>query len=123
MSYCRWSSDDFRCDLYCYESIDGNWVTHVAANRIPDDTPRITASIDDGVVWLDQHNRQHEFLLSDDCKRMPINGPYDGETFYDGDIEGFRDRLIAMRDAGYKFPAGVLQNVDAEIAEAKNAEP
>ena len=34
MSYCRWSSDDFQCDVYVYESVAGGFVTHVAANRV-----------------------------------------------------------------------------------------
>ena len=38
MSYCRWSSDDFRCDLYIYESAAG-FVIHVAANRVEWDPP------------------------------------------------------------------------------------
>lgn len=28
MSYCRWSSDDFKSDVYVYESQAG-WITHV----------------------------------------------------------------------------------------------
>ena len=29
MAYCRWSSEDYQCDLYCYESKEG-YVTKVA---------------------------------------------------------------------------------------------
>lgn len=25
MSYCRWSTDDFKCDLYIYEDVAGGW--------------------------------------------------------------------------------------------------
>lgn len=32
MSYCRWSTDDYRCDLYVYEGGDG-WHCHVAGGR------------------------------------------------------------------------------------------
>jgi hypothetical protein len=32
MSYCRWSTDNFNCDFYCYESDEG-FVTHIAAKR------------------------------------------------------------------------------------------
>jgi hypothetical protein len=31
LSYCRWSSDNFRCELYCYQDTCGGWTTHVAA--------------------------------------------------------------------------------------------
>lgn len=34
MSYCRWSSNDFQCDLYCYEDINGGWTTHIAGSKL-----------------------------------------------------------------------------------------
>jgi hypothetical protein len=34
MSYCRWSSNDFQCDVYVYEDVAGGWTTHVACNRV-----------------------------------------------------------------------------------------
>ena len=33
MSYCRFSSDNWRCDVYVYERSGGGWATHVAGNR------------------------------------------------------------------------------------------
>ncbi len=30
MSYCRWSTDEFRCDLYIYANVNGYWTIHVA---------------------------------------------------------------------------------------------
>lgn len=33
MSYCRWSSDNWNCDVYVYESVYGGWQTHVAGRR------------------------------------------------------------------------------------------
>lgn len=33
MSYCRWSSDHFECDVYVYEDVSGGWTTHVAGRR------------------------------------------------------------------------------------------
>lgn len=29
MSYCRWSTDDGRSDVYVYHDIRGGWTTHV----------------------------------------------------------------------------------------------
>jgi len=34
VAYCRWSSANWRCDVYCYASVSGFWVTHVANNRV-----------------------------------------------------------------------------------------
>ena len=33
MSYCRWSSMNWRCDVYVYEDVSGGWTTHIAGNR------------------------------------------------------------------------------------------
>ena len=70
MSYCRWSTDDFACDLYCYESA-AEYVTHVKS----------------------------------------------GATFIDGDLAGFKARLLSLRAEGYRFPDYVLETVDGEIAD------
>lgn len=33
MSYCRWSSMNWQCDVYVYEDVSGGWTTHVAGSR------------------------------------------------------------------------------------------
>lgn len=33
MSYCRWSSMNWMCDVYVYEDVGGGWTTHVAGRR------------------------------------------------------------------------------------------
>lgn len=33
MSYCRFSSMNWRCDVYVYEDVGGGWTTHVAGRR------------------------------------------------------------------------------------------
>jgi hypothetical protein len=33
MSYCRWSSDDWQCDVYVWADVDGGWRTEVAGRR------------------------------------------------------------------------------------------
>lgn len=115
MSYCRWSSDNWKCDLYCYESVHGGYYTHVAGNRIVGDVPEIDwrASPDDIAV---AYKVQREFM--DNCKRRDIGLPHDCETFVDGDLESFKARLLMLREAGYSFSDLVLQEIDAEIAEA-----
>ena len=45
MSYCRWSSDNWKCDLYCYEDVSGGITTHVAGNRIVGDIPEAPLSL------------------------------------------------------------------------------
>jgi hypothetical protein len=39
MSYCRWSSDFFECDVYVYANVSGMWTTHVAGRRLKHRVP------------------------------------------------------------------------------------
>lgn len=119
MSYCRWSTDNYGCDLYCYASEEG-WVTNVAGNRPVGEVPTLDMSLLSGPhsnlpLFVEQHRRQHKFLTR--CEREPIGGPHDGETFIDEMLEKFRARLVFLRACGYRFPDCVLEDVDEELAD------
>lgn len=120
MSYCRFSSDNFRCDLYCYEDCRGGWTTHVAANRVVGEIPEIPMF---GTVtpeeWLAAHKAQMAFLKNAD--RVSIGLPFDGQQFNDPDLESFRDRVASLIAAGYNAPSHVLTAIDEEIAEENKA--
>ena len=124
MSYCRWSTDSFQCDLYCYEDASGGWTTHVAGNRVVGDPPREDWSLlgqgeEGGKAFFKQHEALMDWL--DTAERKPIGLPHDGESFNDGTLEAFRERLVMLRAAGYRFPDHVFESVDEEIAEAAAA--
>lgn len=118
MSYCRWSSDNYQCDLYCYESSLG-YQTHVGSYRVVGDVPVLPEW---GRLpepeWVAQMVQkcaaQHAYL--DIASRVPIGLPYDGESFSDTDLEGFLERLLDLRALGYRFPEYVLDVVREEIA-------
>lgn len=114
MSYCRWSSDNWKCDLYCYAHVDGSYTTHVAGNRIIGEPPEIDWDASPQVI-ADQHKAAHEFLQS--CDRVDIDLPHVGETFKDATLEEFKARLLSLRAIGYHFPDHVLAEIDAEIFE------
>lgn len=122
MAYCRWSSDDFRCDLYCYES--DTFTTHVAGNRIVGDipeVPRLEDTDESRTAWTIASAERSAFL--ENCDRVDIELPHVGETFYDPDLESFLERLLHLRSVGYIFPDRVLDRVRDEIAELKSASP
>lgn len=121
MSYCRWSSMDFKCDLYCYEHVDGTWTTHVAGNKVVSpifpDAPwaLLTKGGRIGMfIWRHWHNL-HMFTVRRGIRR-DIGLKYDGETFKDDSPEAFKETLLMLRAEGYKFPDYVLEAVDEEIA-------
>jgi hypothetical protein len=125
MSYCRWSSDDYRCDLYCYEDASGGWTTHVARSRYVGERPhpdwsgligRVCDPARVALFW-EQHTALSDWLAT--AERVPIGLPHAGATFNDPTPQAFRDRLIALRELGYHFPDYVLEKIDQEIAEAQ----
>jgi hypothetical protein len=116
MSYCRWSSDDFRCDVYAYES-DAGFIVHVARSRYVGDIPRVPFILDTpNDEWMKAYNAQHKFLET--AKQKNIGKEYDGETFqYDTLAELYRG-LRNIKAKGYRIPEWVFIAVIEEIDEA-----
>jgi len=105
MSYCRWSSDDFQCDVYVYESCQGGFDTHVAGQRyvfkepLP---PPVNLSQDNIQEWMARHNKVSETLDHDSM--IEIGLPHDGESFNDSTPGECADRLESLRAMGYVVP-------------------
>lgn len=124
MSYCRWSSNNWNCDVYCYEGSDG-FTTHVARNRVVGEVPPLPAfppqDADEATVhaWAEQaaaaHKRQSDFLET--CQRVAIGLPWDGHSFYDPDLTTFLERLTVLRDLGYTVPQYVFDAIEQELLE------
>lgn len=120
MSYCRWSSDDFQCDLYCYADVSGGYTTHVAGNKSVGEIPKTdwvgfmnkTISAEE---FAEQHSKQYEWL--DKCERKPLGLPCDGESFNDATAELWLKRLMELRAMGYRFPDHVIDDAKAEMEE------
>jgi len=115
MSYCRWSSDNWKCDLYCYEDVRGGYTTHIAGIRILGDIPEVpnlmSTSSDE---FVEAHKKQMAFL--DGCKREHIGLCYDNQSFNDPDLQSFLSRLLHLQEVGYNFPDYVLERVKDELA-------
>ncbi len=114
MSYCRWSSDNWKCDLYCYECADGVFVTHVASLKIEGDIPEEPNILDVPLgKWQKAHDEQMDFL--DNAKMVAIGLEYDGENFNDSNLKSFLRRLYHLKETGYNFPDRVINMVKEEI--------
>lgn len=114
MSYCRWSSDDFQCDLYVYESADG-YTTHVASHRIAFAKPlppEVPWSADNAEAFVRRHN--DVLALVRDSPHEKIGLPHDGATFQDASPGDCAHRLETLRALGYRVPQGAIDALWAE---------
>lgn len=128
MSYCRWSSDNFRSDVYVYEDASGGWTTHVAKRRLV--LPAVPAI---PFLWLDVFmgkrsmvhrmacrlwawsNRLHLWTVRHFPHRV-IGLSYDGKTMNHETPSECADFLERLRALGYYVPQPAIDQLreDAE---------
>lgn len=111
MSYCRFSSDDFGCDVYVYQSADG-YCTHVASIRYAGENPIPPLPRLSDPSWPVQFQAQLAWIATAD--RVPIGLQYDGETFVDGNPAACANRLAALAAMGYQVPQYAIDALRAE---------
>lgn len=113
MSYCRWSSNDFQCDLYIYEATDG-YVTHVATGRrtFTVELPPPASILDGYEAWMERQMIMHELIESAEVR--PIGLPLDGEDFTDATAGECADRAEELRALGYLVPQYAIDNLRAD---------
>lgn len=112
MAYCRWSSDNFDCDVYAYKSAIG-YETHIASNRLVGKAPMITSTLSEVEEYVKQSRARSEWL--ENAERKKIGLPYDGQSFTMYTLESFLQLLEELREMGYRFPDYVLAEVKEEI--------
>lgn len=113
MSYCRWSSMNWRCDIYAYEHVDGGWTIHTAARRIVSPIPEEIEVDEPG--WAERHMEIMNAV--DNATYEDIDLPYAGVTFNEPTLREFKARLLELRGLGYVFPDYVIEAIDTEMME------
>lgn len=107
-SYCKWSTDNYQCDLCCYDGLSGGITIHVGTHRLKESPPALPSientDIDD---FLDSFNRHNEFMMT--AVRVPIGLAYDGQTFRVKNEQIFLEKLELLKSAGYIFPHSLIQ--------------
>jgi hypothetical protein len=112
MSYCRWSSDDYTCDVYVYEDVSSGWTTHVASNRVvwddrrPAPVPFDTSSDEAFKRWFGRGREVMDLL--DVMPRREIGLPHDGETFSDDTPGECAETLLMLKSLGYNVPQDAI---------------
>jgi len=121
MSYCRWSNDDYQCDVYVYDSVHDCVAIHVAGNRVTPPGPapapigdwwaRGDAGISD---YMTRSKAVEEWLATG--TRATIGLPHDGETFEEPDAKAAADKLEYLRGLGYNVPQYAIDALREESA-------
>lgn len=118
MSFCRWSCDDFGSDVYCYESSDGGFVTHLAEYRYVGDIPKLDwgAMTDRDIdKFMASYKAQSAYMAT--AEREKIGLPLDGESFWDATPGECAQRLMSLRETGYRVPQSAIDALLEEVAE------
>lgn len=112
MSYCRWSSDDYACDV-CVQEADG-WITHVAGNRVVPcrPMPQPISYEDDPDAFFERH--QEVLDIVSESEHEPIGLEHDGAYFNDPTPGAAADRLEMLREAGYNVPQYAIDSLREE---------
>lgn len=125
MSFCRWSSDFYRSDLYVYES-DRGFESHVAGRRIKADPPSEVLempeeSVEEQVAKMIAGDRWYA-SLKDSIGEIPEGmwldlsdvGAEAGESYCDKTAGGCAARLRSLRAKGFNVPDGVIEALEEE---------
>ncbi len=118
MSYCRFSSDDFQCDVYVYHDCGGWWQIHVATRRHVPKEP-FPADVDrDDPDWIKHDVARHVEVCRiigecDDFKTIGL--PYDGWSYQEDTPGDCADRLEVLREAGYNVPQYAIDDLRTEV--------
>ena len=118
MSYCRFSSDNWKSDVYVYEDVSGGFTTHVAKTRktwyIIPDAPLSLLLWGGilGIVWRAWH-RAHMWMVGR-SPTVKIGGLYDGADFNDDTALDCVSTLVMLRAAGYNVPQYVIDSLGEE---------
>lgn len=115
MAFCRFSSMDWRCDVYVYESQDG-FVTHTAGARPPQAffdalPPRVVIhSFEDDAQWRRWVERQIEVQrMLDEYEYETIDLPRASKTFLVSTPGECADLLVSLREEGFTVPDEAIE--------------
>lgn len=120
MSYCRWSSDNFKSDLYVYANVSGAWTIHVAGRRYVGPVPDVPdiRGLADGSVSVDDYTQACRLRSAwmEEHGTEPIDLPYAGETFDTVGPAECADKCEELAALGYHVPAWVVPDLRQEAA-------
>lgn len=128
MSYCRFSDDDFSCDAYIYQSLDG-WMIHVAGARLAEPLPRTAHLIPTGTDISNPKKWEAYFAAKVESSKLletaefaAINHPLAGASLRLSSLEECLAKVIELKSDGFRVPDFVVEAMRDEIAEGNDSE-
>lgn len=120
MAYCRFSDDSFRSDIYCYESEEG-FVVNVADTRYFFSEPVPDLPEDFWNLSPEEINRHFVLMreIIERSKKEPILLPDAGATFVFDDHQSAIDKLVKLRNSGFRVPKIAIVRLLVEISHLK----
>lgn len=121
MSYCRWSSDDFECDIYAFHHVHGTYEVWVASRRHVSDEPKPASVPYPMGGTREEMDAFWEFQFNLDkwlekATQKPIGLPCDGEQFSLSTPLEAAEKMEELKAMGYNVPQ---RAIDALREEAK----
>jgi hypothetical protein len=126
MSYCRWSSDGHKCDVYVYEDVSGGFTCHVASRKIVnlDEAPHVPSLFDyesfqrpEGKIteedmkdFMVKHRAWMKWL-QDGAIHENIGLEFDGKTFNVETATEMGNSLKMMKEMGYQVPDYAIESL------------
>lgn len=106
MSCCRWSDNDFQCDVYVARARRA-WAVTSLPPPLPDDAPV--------EQWSARHDKVMAMLES--VPLESIDHPDAGESFIHDTPAECADNLERLRAEGFRVPQHVIDTLRAEARE------
>lgn len=123
MSYCRFSSDDWQCDVYVWADVDGGWRTEVAGRRFvfneladPVELPRpfteaqFRAWYERSRHVTDMHGDESQGYWLD----LPV--PKGGHSYWHATPAECADNLERLLAAGFNVPQYAIDELRGEVS-------
>ena len=124
MSYCRFSTDDFQCDLYIYECVTDQWMIHVAGRKVvykeplPEPVKLDAESESSWQAWFDRKKKVDEIRKRSEL--VAIGLPYDGQTIAVDSPGECADAVEMLLSLGYRAPTHIVDELRKEQVELAN---
>ncbi|WP_156782258.1 hypothetical protein [Acidihalobacter aeolianus] len=124
MTYCRFSDDDYQCDVLVYNNVHGTITIQVASmRRIYTTTlpPRVPFSIATVEAWMERENTMRE-IRRRHCISERIGYSYDGHVLRAKTPLDALEALELLRHIGYRVPQYAIDALRTEHAKANPTE-